>query len=407
VAQQPRIVRAIKQEMDNEEFIVKVEWMEIRQFRVDYAAGYSGVSLTVEGSTKSGSEKGKHDKQTTGDVKGKQQPSNLAGGKQQGNDDTCKQSIGEGKGKKLGCNAGGKQADSLVVNGQAQEEGQGKKARGRSEAKQIPRPLPKTKESDAEGKKTCGQPNGKPQAGEARTENAVGGGPRPYQCPGKAWGCKLCGKQFPKRHALVQHQSCTGHTGISRGAPGPGKPPKEGQAMPFWVCGECEREFASEAACDQHQTATGHSDPTCGCGRAFGSRGALQQHMDATGHDPVSSSEDSEGDIDWADQPPSRQSNAKLQKEEEAKRPEDIQIKRFQFSDPPEQTPPARQQNAWEGGEPVAADDVGGSTAAVAVAAATAFAVAAAAGFTLYSLSRGEEGGDEEGKSRGGDTQAR
>jgi hypothetical protein len=253
MAQQPKIVRAIKQEMVNDEFIVKVEWIDIRQFREDYAAGYSGVSFTLEGSSKPSKHTGNDDLKfrpasaETGDVKrnhlkGKQADHSLggagrAGGKQVGDDATARPAIADGRSKM---------------------------AAGTADC----RPARSSKRSGADVGKDRG--------------------------PGKGWVCKQCGKQFPAQHALVQHQSGTGHAGITRGAPGTGKPPKDGHTSAVWVCGECERQFASEAACDQHQTATGHSDPTCWCGRAFGSRGALQQHMDATGHDPMSSSEHSD-----------------------------------------------------------------------------------------------------------------
>jgi hypothetical protein len=361
VAQQPRLVRAIKKEMDNEDFIVKVEWMEMRQFREDYAAGYTGVVLTVEGGSKPAIEKARPDaksrpasaaagdargkqpsgeagfKHAAGDAKGRHPASDPGGGKQQGNDGKGKPPNAEGKVKQAGGDAGRKQPGSPIVG----DGGQGKKAGGKPELEEKPRQSPKAAEGDAGGKKGRDQAKGKQagddaaggggRSGAARPATADGRGKKGGDAdgrpaggskrsagaeagkdrgPGRAWGCKQCGKLFPARYALVQHQSGTGHAGVTRGAPDAGKPvkdgpakdgpAKDGPALTVWTCGECEREFATEAALDQHQTATGHSDPTCGCGRAFGSWGALQQHMGATGHDPMSSSEDS-GDDNWAD----------------------------------------------------------------------------------------------------------
>lgn len=247
VAQQPKLVRAIKLEAGDEAFSVKVEWMEISEFREDYSAGYDSVvrnTMALAKKANGNAGAAKHvGKQPVGqDTKVVKQPSKNVDGKQAG---------GEGKGKpakKTSGDAADHAADS-------------KEARG-----------------------------GANQQGGAVTTNQPGQGPQ-----GKSWGCKQCGKQFPANPALVQHQSSTGHAGITTGMPrADAKRPPLAKAEPppaevhdTFVCGECEKEFSSETAFDQHQTATGHSDPSCSCGKSFGSFRALQQHLDSTGHRPV------------------------------------------------------------------------------------------------------------------------
>ena len=388
IAQQPRIVRAIKQEMSDEDFIVKVEWIEIRQFREDYAAGYSGVSITADGGSKPGTEKSKHE--------GKSRPGSA--------------SLGDAKGKQPRCEAGSKQPPTPIDpkgRSPASAAGGEKQQVKDGQGKHTPTPQKSAKEAGAAGGAVGSKGDGtiRPAAADGRSRKAGGDAEsrppgrakRPPGAevgkdrgPGRAWVCKQCRKEFDHRRALLQHQGGTGHAGVSRAAAADAATSnKESPAPAVWVCGECERQFTSEAACDQHQTATGHSDPTCGCGRSFGSRGALRQHMDATGHDPVSSSEDSDEDFDWveSDGPAADQLQAKPSPpwggREDARR--DAQ---------------AASSHCVVASGAGAVDGGSGSSAAVAVAAATALAMAAAAGYALYNLSRGEEEEEEKKKPR-------
>jgi hypothetical protein len=110
----------------------------------------------------------------------------------------------------------GKLAVSPVLGGQAQVEGQGKKAEANL-AKQMPRPLPKAKAGDAESKKTCGQTKGRQQDG-AQAQNAAGGpsrlggmqpgsdaSVRPATADGRSKNCLPAGNSKRRSGADVGH----------------------------------------------------------------------------------------------------------------------------------------------------------------------------------------------------------
>jgi hypothetical protein len=274
MGRQPQLVRAIKQEMADQSFRVRVEWMDVEDFYERWPATKGTIPRA---------------------------PPNLLTGRQNVESKQPKQQ--------------GAQRSDVPQATASQPKAEAKKQK--AEAK------PKA-EAHSKQKVTSAQPKavalckyfakGKCVNGDActfshrsdkegrDTNSAACGQAKQIQClecgksfktweqiEAKHWLCKghapmckcvQCGKAFDIGAQCQQHQKDTGHKGMAR---------VNHPAPATWICRQCSKLFNTETALDQHKTSAGHNTvPACkGCDRVFDTFQALSQHQAAKGHTGV------------------------------------------------------------------------------------------------------------------------
>lgn len=287
MARQPHLVRAIKQEMEDESFRVRVEWLEAEDFFDRYGA--------EEGEGKGKAPKAKAEAKAEGKAKAKAEAQPAAPPKAKG----------EGKGKGKAAEAPAK--DKAGAKAKAQPEVP-PKAKAKAEAKAQPEFCPKVK-SKAAAKPICRYfAKGKCNNGEAcaylhvpvEGKDAVGKDAveclecgrsfknweqcekRHFRCGGceAMWKCLQCGKAWNIVEDCMKHQKDTGHVGLAR---------MNDPKPPTWLCEMCGKSFSGEMALVQHKRSAGHDKvPACqSCDRVFESLKALSQHQAAKNHTGV------------------------------------------------------------------------------------------------------------------------
>mmetsp|Transcript_28674 Transcript_28674/g.66468 ORF Transcript_28674/g.66468 Transcript_28674/m.66468 type:complete len:431 (-) Transcript_28674:100-1392(-) len=314
MARQPALVRAIKTEMANQDFRVRVEWIEIDEFLERYPDARSkapksakeNVKENVKSKDAKDGKGGKGTKDGPGgkdakDKKGEKDPQNGKGA-------TGAKDEKGGKGSKNGKGpAEAKHGKGDAQSGYPRQSApadrkfckfwqQGECKNGNEcaflHAQKPHGPLPESKASAKKEKKDkklpcleCGRAFKDWQ--DMCSKHFLCKGHKPL-CQ-----CAECGKTFSDDIDCAQHQAAKGHKGMAR---------VNDEDPEGWECGQCGKEFDSEKAVTQHQQSTGHGDcPSClTCGRSFGfgDLKALLQHQMAKGHTGVQWVMDFESDSD-------------------------------------------------------------------------------------------------------------
>lgn len=271
MARQPALVRAIKQEMQDESFRVRIEWMDIEEFQERFPAlprsqdpgGGVGPSSKGGNSSKGASlkggacSKGKH-----GTVADSPMPATRVKGGSEGQ--------GRGKGKHVFEQEQRQAEQTTVSNGRSKEDLQGKgsgKSKGKTrESDFVPARSPNTEKNVQRGSAKSHGSKGKSallQHDEAEQCRffAAGFCKRGSACSfahvpvastaGKAY-CKGCDRAFVDEVALEQHwqskiecKQASNDGFISIGAS---------------ICRVCDKMFANDAAYHQHLKSSGHGE---------------------------------------------------------------------------------------------------------------------------------------------------
>ena len=324
MARQPALVRAIKTEMADQDFRVRVEWIEINEFLERYPGKSTdgkggkdkkdgkGGKEGKEGKDKKGGKGGKEGKEGKDkkDGKGGKDGKDGKGGKDakntkgavngQGDLHSCYPKHSNPPVKESAKTAVSSQTDKMFCKYWQKGECKNGKDCAFLHAPRVPSDPPKAKENAKKEKKKDDKKLPCMECGRA-FKDWQDMCSKHFLCKGRKpmCVCQDCGKTFNDDIDCAQHQAAKGHKGMARA--NDAEDESEG-----WDCGQCGKTFESERAAEQHQQSTGHGDfPAClTCGRTFGfgDEQALLQHQMAKGHvgvqwllETASDSEDENG----------------------------------------------------------------------------------------------------------------
>eukprot|EP00928_Gymnodinium_smaydae_P072035 TRINITY_DN55474_c0_g1_i1.p1 TRINITY_DN55474_c0_g1~~TRINITY_DN55474_c0_g1_i1.p1 ORF type:complete len:687 (-),score=83.52 TRINITY_DN55474_c0_g1_i1:231-2117(-) len=254
MARQPALVRAIKQEMNMQDFRVRVEWMDY----ADFVESYGGVGAEKHSEGKgngkgkckegknAGSRKSKHGKEGEGAEKRREDKGEGRQGK--GEDNRGKnESIHSKGGNKLG----------KVASTPSHDKGQPNKSHIHEDNVTKMKVCKFFLQGICQKGSSCTFLHSLVESDGARGDGikskSKGKGYKP-QGAGQGLSCNACGRAFATEHALQQHWESKPECNMAA----------HGGMISIGPCLErcrvCDREFESEAALSQHLLSSGHGE---------------------------------------------------------------------------------------------------------------------------------------------------
>ncbi|CAK0850523.1 unnamed protein product [Prorocentrum cordatum] len=272
MARQPHLVRAIKKEMEDEQFRVRVEWIEKEEFFERYSAakGNAHDKKAADKSAASPEAKAKAEDKQAGDKPADSPPgsSNAGGQKQQ---QECRYYAKGACKNGAACPFAHKPPCSFFRQGKCKN-GTACRFSHALDNPKTDNAKAKAKAKDADARLVCRECGKSFKDWDQMVS-------KHWFCKGREplCACSQCNRAFDELQQCLQHQKDTGHKGHVR---------VNDTRDPVWFCMQCDREFRTEQACIQHQEATGHGDIPCCmvCLKTFGSKKAILQHQQSCGH---------------------------------------------------------------------------------------------------------------------------